>query len=138
MFDSTFDKSTRKSHGIHYTPDELVDSILAKPFSELRSSIDKASTLSEIQSAYNEFQQVKLFDPACGSGNFLVRGYLYLVKLERHIWKRITELGGTPPSTLSFNPSHLYGIDIEQSAIDECARRVQELYDKLKARGLYN
>ena len=59
------DKNVRKSMGIFYTPDYIVDYIL-------RYTVYEADVLN------NPF--VKILDPACGAGYFLIEAYNILRK----------------------------------------------------------
>ena len=60
---------------------------------------------------------MKFFDPACGSGNFLIITYKELRKLEIRIWQRIAELTGShvlPYTNISI--MQFYGIEIDSFA----------------------
>jgi type I restriction-modification system DNA methylase subunit len=59
----------KKSGGIYYTPQYIVDYIVKK-------------TLGEILKGKNlkQAEKIKILDPACGSGSFLIGAYEYLLK----------------------------------------------------------
>lgn len=62
--------------------------------------------------------KIKFFDPACGSGNFLIIAYKELRKLESQIWTQITALnegqGVLPFSSIAL--TQFYGIEIDEFA----------------------
>lgn len=62
---------------------------------------------------------IKFFDPACGSGNFLIISYKEIRKLEMLVWERISVL--TSETMLPFSSIKLtqfYGIEIDDFAKD--------------------
>lgn len=60
----------RKAGGVYYTPDYIVDFIVKNTVGE---------KLKECKS-YEDILKIKICDPACGSGSFLIRAYDYLIK----------------------------------------------------------
>jgi len=62
----------RKAGGVYYTPEYVVDYIVE----------NTVGTLIEGKTP-KEIERIKILDPACGSGTFLVRAYSYL--LEHHL-----------------------------------------------------
>lgn len=64
-------KAHRKEQGIYYTPTYIVDYIVKNTVGELAK--DKKFDLKNI----------KILDPACGSGSFLMKAFDYLVTLDK-------------------------------------------------------
>src|SRR3989338_4147224 len=64
-------KAHRKEQGIYYTPTYVVDYIVKNTVGELAK--DKKFNLKNI----------KILDPACGSGSFLMKSFDYLVTLDK-------------------------------------------------------
>lgn len=61
---------------------------------------------------------MKFFDPACGSGNFLIVSYKCIRELEILIWEELRKLG-TPELPLSnVSLQQFYGIEIDDFACD--------------------
>ena len=64
--------------------------------------------------------KIKFFDPACGSGNFLIIAYKCIRELEIEIWERIKTLQGGqsefPFSNITLQ--QFYGIEIDEYACD--------------------
>lgn len=78
---------------------------LKKEFEESKSSKTK------LQLLLNRISNIKFFDPACGSGNFLIITYKELRRLEMNI---IKELGVFSFSSITL--SQFYGIEIDDFA----------------------
>ena len=70
-YESILDKESRKEGGIYYTPEFIVDYIVKNTVGKfLESRTPKDAT------------KIKVVDPACGAGVFLLGAYQYL--LDRH------------------------------------------------------
>ncbi len=59
----------RRGHGVYYTPKYIVDYIVANTVGELI----KGKTPEQVE-------QIKILDPACGSGSFLIGALEYLIE----------------------------------------------------------
>ena len=62
---------------------------------------------------------IKFFDPACGSGNFLIITYKRLRELEIMIWQAMRDIAGItfiPISNISL--TQFYGIELDEYACD--------------------
>ncbi|EGO6685349.1 class I SAM-dependent DNA methyltransferase [Enterococcus faecium] len=79
-----------------------------------RKHLDKISTLT------NRIKNMKFFDPACGSGNFLIITYKELRQLEIDIYVLMNEINNA--QMLIYEPivtlSQFYGIEIDEFASD--------------------
>lgn len=62
--------------------------------------------------------KIKFFDPACGSGNFLIISYKRVRELEIEIWKRLFELQATAIPFTNIQLTQFYGIEIDEYACD--------------------
>lgn len=63
--------------------------------------------------------KIKVFDPACGSGNFLIIAYKELRKLEHAILERQAELAGHTQRVMFGSLIHIenfYGIEVDDFA----------------------
>jgi type I restriction-modification system DNA methylase subunit len=72
----------RKSGGIYYTPSHVVDYIVQRTVGVRLEKIWKETehllSSGKYEEGYSEFKKVeslKIIDPACGSGSFLIRAY---------------------------------------------------------------
>ena len=99
-------KQRRKEHGIYYTPKFVTNYIVKETvgrFLEERS--------------HNEILNIKILDPACGSGSFLIRAYDEL--LSYHAYQR-----GKPVSELDqwerlpILTNNIFGVDLDIQAIE--------------------
>ena len=127
VFESTINPITRRAGGMHYTSLEnihkLIDQLFLDDLREEFLSI-KASSVRNRKKALLAFQDklaaIKIFDPACGSGNFLTESYLSLRRLENDLLK---ELFGSQIQLGDFiNPikvsiGQFYGIEINDFAV---------------------
>lgn len=63
--------------------------------------------------------KIKFFDPACGSGNFLIITYKRLRDLEIRIWKGLREItGGAILPFPNITLTQFYGIELDEYACD--------------------
>lgn len=121
MIQAVADPEERSDLGMHYTsvPNILK---LIKPlfldelYEEFEKNYDNSNGLKKL---INRMSQIKFFDPACGSGNFLIITYKELRALEIKIIKRLIELNTTGQTELFFTQiklSQFYGIEIKDFA----------------------
>ena len=110
----------RKAHGVYYTPTFVVDYIVQNTLGRLLEGRTP-----------DEVAEIRVVDPACGSGSFLLGAYQYL--LEWHLrfyssepkkWKdRVTQVG---PSTFALVArertrillNNIHGVDIDSQAVE--------------------
>lgn len=123
----------RGSMGMHYTSVPNIMKVIEPLFlNELqetfRHEIGKVKVgdrINGLNDLLKRLQNIKIFDPACGSGNFLIIAYKELRKLEMKILKAKGALEGTFGSgTLGFGNefksvislSQFYGIELDDFA----------------------
>ena len=138
IFESTLNADTRRKYGMVYTSVKDIHKVIGPLF---LNSLD--SELREIESIANskirlrkldEFQDklanLKFFDPACGSGNFLTETYISLRQLEneaivdKEAAKRgsvegqisLTNLGADFKNPIKVSIHQFYGIEINDFA----------------------
>lgn len=93
------DPSERHSLGMHYTSVTNIDKLLGPLFiDELREARVKANAsgvrrVGNLQKLLGRIGQIKVFDPACGSGNFLVIAYKRLRELEIQLLNDLQDAG---------------------------------------------
>ncbi len=109
----TSGKAHRKEQGIYYTPTYVVDYIVKNTIGELAK--DKKADLSKI----------KVLDPACGSGSFLMKAFDYLVALDKKKNGDIdqTKLDFTGESVtygrkLEILKNNIFGVDLDPKAVE--------------------
>lgn len=123
MFQAVVQSGSRSELGQHYTSvpnilktiEPLFLDALKKQFHDDYNSVRKLENLLE------RIGKIKVFDPACGSGNFLVIAYKELRRLEHAILDRLAAL--SPKHQTLFTDSvikidHFYGIEIDDFATE--------------------
>ena len=126
VFESTLNPTTRRTGGMHYTSVENIHKVIDPLFlDDLRNEFN---TIRKSQRTRKKnllvFQEklasLKIFDPACGSGNFLTESYLSLRRLENETLKEL--LGSQIQLGELVNPvkvsiAQFYGIEINDFAV---------------------
>lgn len=124
LFQAVKSPEARRELGEHYTTETNILKTIEPLFlDELREKFDKHhNNLTELKKLRQELAELRIFDPACGCGNFLVVSYRELRALELKILLRLQELGDISSiPTLYFNREdlavqldHIFGIEIEE------------------------
>ena len=84
---------------MHYTSVENIMKVIRPLFlDDLQDAFDAADTKAKLSDCSSESREIKCFDPACGSGNFLVIAYKELRKLEHRILERLQEIDPKAPT----------------------------------------
>ncbi|AWL27685.1 class I SAM-dependent DNA methyltransferase [Acinetobacter defluvii] len=123
MFQAVVHTEQRSTMGQHYTSVPNIMKVIEPLFlndlyEELEKNQDSINKLLKLQ---QRLGQLKIFDPACGSGNFLIIAYKELRKFEMELLKRIQELELEKTGQLSkpfsvIQVSQFYGIEIDDFA----------------------
>lgn len=111
----------RSKLGQHYTSVPNILKLIKPLFlDEFYEELEKATTITQLYKLQNRIANAKFFDPACGSGNFLIITYKELRVLEIEIIKKIIELSADKLTLNTFasqiNISKFYGIEIDDFA----------------------
>ena len=102
-------KVARKSKGIYYTPEYIVDYIVKNTVGEL---LKKAK-------AEEDIKKVRVLDPACGSGSFLIRAFdEFAAAYERVLNKKGTATLFGFDVKRSILENNIYGVDIDPRAVE--------------------
>ena len=96
LFQSVMDPEERRAQGAHYTTEKNILKVieplflddLRNEFHRLRSRKD-TRRITELRRFQKKLEQMRLFDPACGCGNFLIIAYRELRLLEIEVLKEI-------------------------------------------------
>jgi type I restriction-modification system DNA methylase subunit len=128
----------RKAGGIYYTPSSIVHYIVDNTLGKLLDELESEYKLAAIE----KVKQIRVLDPACGSGSFLIYAYRLLSDFYRRINESIDnervrllasagsadmfqrlELFKQLPEPLVDFPRHileeqLYGVDIDSEAAE--------------------
>ncbi|MEK7077996.1 MAG: N-6 DNA methylase [Patescibacteria group bacterium] len=101
------DAKKRKEQGIYYTPVFIVDYIVKNALGPV---LDKCQSV-------NDLKKIKVLDPACGSGSFLIKAL-------EIIYEKYKEFGVVENSTIKSTIKrqilldNIYGVDLDKQAIE--------------------
>ena len=122
MIQAIVDVKSRGGLGMHYTsvPNILMvlDPLLLHG---LRKELDNAKTNAKRLNRFlARLERIRVFDPACGSGNFLVIAYRELRTLEIEALRRLGEATGNRNTTMFSRVSlnNFYGIEYADFAAE--------------------
>ncbi|MBE0464858.1 class I SAM-dependent DNA methyltransferase [Halomonas colorata] len=119
MFQAVIDEEQRGSLGQHYTSVSNIMKViqplfLDKLYTELEKSRKNERKLKEL---LLRLQNLRIFDPACGSGNFLIIAYKELRKLEMEIIDALNAVSDQTEMYYSgIKLSQFHGIEIDDFA----------------------
>lgn len=124
LFQAVKSPEARRSLGEHYTTEtNILKTINPLFMDELRERFTQEyHSKNGLEKLRKELGEIRVLDPACGCGNFLVVAYRELRALDLDILLRLKELeGSSNVSTLFFTEEnlpvtldHFYGIEIEE------------------------
>ncbi|AXX84239.1 Eco57I restriction-modification methylase domain-containing protein [Aliarcobacter skirrowii] len=139
-FDKT--KSKRKKDGVFYTPEYItryiVENTLGKMCSEKRKELligngilipsnpkkltkQEQQTKDNLQEYKNWLLNLKILDPACGSGAFLNQALEYLINEHKNLQNDLALMGDLFASYMveeEILEHNLYGVDINEDAVE--------------------
>ena len=97
------DAKKRKESGIYYTPDFIVDYIVKNT---LKPVLDNCKSIEDLK-------KIKVLDPACGSGSFLIKAL-------EVIHAKYIEFGsrGGIWTKLDILLNNIYGVDLDSQAVE--------------------
>ena len=143
LLERALEKKERSRLGAHYTPrsyvERLVRPVVMEPLreewllvetevnrllvlkdgQEEPTKAQRAQAAAEIRAFLERLKEIKILDPACGSGNFLYVTLDLLKTLEQEVLNRLEMLTGVSQLRLDFdqvNPSQFLGIEINPRA----------------------
>jgi hypothetical protein len=109
----------RKGKGVYYTPLQVVDRITEKLLSEIDLSADP---------------YIKILDPACGTGLFLIKAFQVLKKKFEENYEAILDRNKELEAVLKKDGigsfilgNNLWGADIDREALDAAAEMLMKL-----------
>lgn len=123
MFQAVKTEEARGNLGQHYTsvPNimKVIDPLFLDELKEcFKSAYDDAEALEVLNV---RLSKIRIFDPACGSGNFLIIAFKQLRYLEMDIIKRANELNVQKSLRMNLSRielSQFYGIEIDDFACE--------------------
>ncbi|WP_300747777.1 TaqI-like C-terminal specificity domain-containing protein, partial [uncultured Brachyspira sp.] len=112
----------RKAGGVYYTPEHIVDYIVANTVGEAVKGKKP-----------EEIANIKILDPACGSGSFLLGAYKYLLNYHIEYYNKIKDRAkfkGSKEDVIKENGdltiwikkqilrNNIFGVDIDSNAVE--------------------
>ncbi len=97
----------RKKQGIYYTPAHIVDYI-----------VQNTLGVALKEKSLKEIENIKILDPACGSGSFLIKAFALLD--EKLAEEKAQEKSGPHAAFRKYNilKNNIYGVDLDSQAIE--------------------
>jgi len=116
MFQAVIGVEQRGSLGQHYTSVPNIMKVIEPLFlNDLYEEFERAGDSSKkLNALLNRITYLKIFDPACGSGNFLIIAYKELRKLEIKIFLKLKV--AIPFSAIAL--TQFFGIEIDDFAVE--------------------
>lgn len=109
----------RKEQGIYYTPTFIVDYIVRNA---LKPVLDRCKSV-------NDLKKIKVLDPACGSGSFLIKALEIIADKYRDFNCKVDEF-----TKIEIIMENLYGVDLDAQAVE--IARLNLLINTLEQRGI--
>lgn len=123
LFQNVKSKADRHADGQHYTPEKFIMRVIRPLF--LDEYTDRMwevwDDVKQLERLRTEIGMLNVFDPACGSGNFIMTAFRELRDLEIQIIARVKQLDGTYGQLqilgdldLKVRPQNYHGIEIDE------------------------
>jgi hypothetical protein len=108
----------RGGMGMHYTSVPNIMKVIEPLFlTELYEEVEAAKgNTKKLMSLLHRIWKIKIFDPACGSGNFLIIAYRELRRLEIQIFKELRTKSVAYFGFSQIRLSNFYGIELDDFA----------------------
>lgn len=119
MIQAVITPEHRGGMGMHYTSVPNIMKVIEPLFlNDLYEEFEQSKeNKTKLANLHKRLTNLKIFDPACGSGNFLIIAYKELRKLEMKIFKQIDLISGQRSFVFSeIKLSQFYGIELDDFA----------------------
>ncbi|MDZ4819476.1 MAG: DNA methyltransferase [Planctomycetota bacterium] len=123
LFQAVMEPRERRQIGAHYTSDRDIMKVIGPLFlDDLKAELVRAGNdRKKLLPLHEKLGKIRLLDPACGCGNFLVISYRELRHLELELLRRLTRQKHTGRqqivdvnALIKLDVDQLYGIEIEE------------------------
>lgn len=130
LFQSVMNRAERRSQGAHYTTEKNILKVCQPLFLDgLRAEFERLKARkdthrrNELKAFQKRLGELRFFDPACGSGNFLIVAYREIRELELEVIRELRAYGVSREQMLLdatelslVNVDQFYGIEIGEFA----------------------
>ncbi len=120
LFQSVMEKKERRSQGAHYTTERNILKVIQPLFlDDLRAELNRLGQRRDtgrhkaLQEFHERLSSLRIFDPACGCGNFLVIAYRELRLLEIDVLKQLRR-DGQMELFSRVDVDQFYGIELSE------------------------
>lgn len=120
LFQSIMDKTARRNLGAHYTSEGNILKALRPLFLDaLRAEFERVKRdKKRLMAFHDKLARIRILDPACGCGNFLVIAYREIRLLELDVLRELYKAATTGlldvSQILFVDVDQFYGIEIEE------------------------
>lgn len=120
MFQGVIDVYQRSRLGQHYTSYSNIMKVIQPLFLDpLRAELDRLrNNANGLKGLLVRLGQIKVFDPACGSGNFLIVAYKELRQLEMQVIQALQTLELQAMFVTGIHLDQFHGIEIDDFACE--------------------
>jgi len=129
--------SFQKKAGIFYTPEYITEFMVKNAifeyiltfFEKRYQTIDElilSDNLDDLKKLNNIIIHLKILDPACGAGIFLLKSGQILLELTSKIAKRLNLRQMIFKKRVDIIEKNLYGVDIFEESIQECKSQLKK------------
>jgi len=132
LFQGVMNPIERRELGAHYTSEENIMKLIRPLFlDDLKEEFSKMSKdKNKLSKFWDKLASIKILDPACGCGNFLIISYRELRLLEMDVMEAIYGKQTTIGLASRIDVDQFYGIELEDFP-SEIARVAMWLMDHL-------
>ncbi|MGL4513621.1 MAG: DNA methyltransferase [Lacipirellulaceae bacterium] len=120
LFQGVMEPRERRQVGAHYTSERDILKLIGPLFLDgLKADLEKAGTdKRKLTTLHDRLARIKLLDPACGCGNFLVVSYRELRLLELEVLERLAKKERQKVLDVSLlmrlDVDQMHGVEIEE------------------------
>jgi len=120
MIQAVVHNDQRSNMGMHYTSVVNIMKVIEPLFlNDLKEALEKAEGKEkQLIKLLGRLYNLRIFDPACGSGNFLIIAYKELCQLEIEIFKQLQEIDASNwnHAVSGLHLNQFYGIELDDFA----------------------
>lgn len=129
MFENTLNPKERRKNGMHYTTVENIHKLIGPLFLDsltdeldtILSQPDSGARTRRLNAFQDKLADIRVLDPACGSGNFLTETFLSLRRLENRLIRELHHgqtMIGEYRNPVKVSIEQFYGIEINDFAVN--------------------
>ena len=120
MMQAVINTKERSNLGMHYTSPQNIMKVIKPLFlDDLHKQLqDAGGSKKKLEKLHQRLANLRIFDPACGSGNFLIISYKKLRELEMDIFDKLYAKQKVFTFSSNISLQQFYGIEIDAFACE--------------------